>query len=106
LVIDTWIRSVFDSLYDGILIIDRDETVKYVNASYTRITGVRYEDIVERKLREVRHGARLPNVLQSRKPIIGGHSVEENGVDYVVNMYADTVQGRSSGGHIHSKLHR
>jgi len=96
LVIDTWIRSVFDSLYDGILIIDRDETVKYVNASYTRITGVRYEDIVERKLREVRHGARLPNVLQSRKPIIGALR-EENGVDYVVNMSPILSKGEVVG---------
>jgi len=96
LVIDTCIRSVFDSLYDGILIIDRDETVKYVNASYTRITGVRYEDIVERKLREVRHGARLPNVLQSRKPIIGALR-EENGVDYVVNMSPILSKGEVVG---------
>ena len=96
MVIDTWIRSVFDSLYDGILIIDRDETVKYVNASYTRITGVRYEDIVERKLREVRHGARLPNVLQSRKPIIGALR-EENGVDYVVNMSPILSKGEVVG---------
>lgn len=96
MVIDTWIRSVFDSLYDGILIISKDEEVKYVNASYTRITGVKEEDIVGRKLREVRHGARLPNVLQTRKPIVGALR-EENGVDYVVNMSPILAKGELVG---------
>jgi len=95
-VIDTWIRSVFDSLYDGILIIGKDENVKYVNASYTRITGVKEEDIVGRKLREVRHGARLPNVLLTRKPIVGALR-EENGIDYIVNMSPILSKGEVVG---------
>jgi len=95
-VIDTWIRSVFDSLYDGILIIGKDEDVKYVNASYTRITGVKEEDIVGKKLREVRQGARLPNVLLTRKPIVGALR-EENGIDYVVNMSPILSKGEVVG---------
>ncbi len=96
MVIDTWIRSVFDSLYDGILIIGKDEDVKYVNASYTRITGVKEEDIVGKKLREVRQGARLPNVLLTRKPIVGALR-EENGIDYVVNMSPILSKGEVVG---------
>ena len=29
--IDNWIKTIFDNLYDGILIIDTNEIVKYVN---------------------------------------------------------------------------
>lgn len=87
---------MFDSLYDGVLIIDEDEVVVYVNTSYTRITKVDYEKIVGNKLRDVRLGARLPNVLKSKKPIVGALR-EENGIEYVVNMSPIMVNGRLEG---------
>ena len=55
-------KTIFDNLYDGILIIDTDEIVKYINPAYTSITKVNYDDIVGYKLRDIRPGARLPNV--------------------------------------------
>ena len=60
--INSWIKTFFDNLYDGILIIDTEEIVKYINPAYTRITKVAYDEIVGKKLREARPGARLPNV--------------------------------------------
>ncbi len=83
--IDNWIRTFFDNLYDGILIIDTDEVVKYINPAYTRITKVTYDSIVGKKLRELRPGARLPNVLTVKKPIAGVLR-EEYGIEYSVNM--------------------
>lgn len=83
--IDNWIRTFFDSLYDGILIIDKYETVKYINIAYTRITNVSYDDIVNKKLRDVRPGARLQTVLETKKPIVGALR-EEDGIEYTVNM--------------------
>ena len=83
--IDSWIRTFFDNLYDGILIIDTDEIVKYINPAYTRITHVSCDEIVGKKLREIRPGARLPNVLTAKKPIAGVLR-EEFGVEYSVNM--------------------
>lgn len=83
--IDSWIKTFFDNLYDGILIIDTDEIVKYINPAYTKITKVTYDEIVGKKLREVRPGARLPNVLTTKKPIVGVLR-EEFGIEYSVNM--------------------
>ncbi|HBD64159.1 MAG TPA: Fis family transcriptional regulator [Clostridiales bacterium] len=83
--INSWIKTFFDNLYDGILIIDTDEIVKYINPAYTRITKVTYEEIVGKKLREARPGARLPNVLTTKKPIAGVLR-EEFGIEYSVNM--------------------
>ncbi|WP_326907843.1 sigma-54 interaction domain-containing protein [Sedimentibacter sp. MB31-C6] len=83
--IDNWIKAIFDNLYDGILIIDTNEIVKYVNPAYTRITNVPYNEIVGNKLRHVRPGARLQNVLSTKKPIVGALR-EEFGIQYSVNM--------------------
>ena len=43
--IDNNLKNIFDSLYDGILIIDKSGIVVYVNPSYTRITKIDKEDI-------------------------------------------------------------
>lgn len=83
--IDSWIRTFFDSLYDGILIIDKSEIVKYVNIAYTRITNVDYDEIVNKRLRDIRPGARLQNVLVNKLPIVGALR-EEDGIEYTVNM--------------------
>ena len=83
--IDSWIKAIFDNLYDGILIIDTDEIVIYINPAYTRITKVNYEEIVGYKLRDIRPGARLQNVLTVKKPIVGALR-EEGEIQYSVNM--------------------
>lgn len=83
--IDGWIKMIFDSLYDGILIIDTNETVIYVNPAYTKITKVTYDEIVGYKLRNIRPGARLQNVLIDKNPIVGSLR-EEFGIGYSVNM--------------------
>ena len=48
--IDSWIKTIFDNLYDGILFIDTNEIVKYINPAYTRITKVSYDEIVDYKM--------------------------------------------------------
>ena len=84
--IDSWIiNTFFDNLYDGILIIDTDEIVKYINPAYTRITKVTYDAIVGKKLRDLRPGSRLQNVLITKKPNAGVLR-EEYGIEYSVNM--------------------
>lgn len=52
MLIDDNIRNIFDSLYDGILIIDKNGIVKYINPSYTRITKISKDEILDKKLLE------------------------------------------------------
>lgn len=52
MLIDDNIRNIFDSLYDGILIIDKNGIVKYINPSYTRITKISKDEILNKKLLE------------------------------------------------------
>lgn len=83
--ITNWVKVILDSLYDGVLIVDRDGIVQYVNPSYTRITKVVYEEIVNKHLEEVRPGARLTWVIQSGKKLLGIPR-KVNDIEYLVNM--------------------
>ncbi|OOM77486.1 sigma 54-interacting transcriptional regulator [Clostridium sp. BL-8] len=77
--------SIFDSLYDGVLIADKDNNVVYVNPAYTRITKVEGKDIIGRKIGQVRIGSRLPEVIKSGEKLLGiKRSVDS--IEYFVNM--------------------
>ena len=41
-----WCSDILDAIYDGVLVADESTIVRYVNPEYTRITGVRPEQIV------------------------------------------------------------
>lgn len=78
-------RLILDAIHDGILIIDKNSIVRYINPAYTRITGVPLENIVGKEIREVRPGARLPSVLKSGENILRALRLEDD-IEYLVNM--------------------
>ena len=49
-----WSIDIFDSLNEGLLIADADGFVQYVNKQYLRIIGRQVDEILFRKLAEVR----------------------------------------------------
>lgn len=77
--------SIFDSLYDGVLISDKNFNVVYVNPAYTRITKVEAKDIIGNKINEVRIGSRLPEVIKSGEKLLGIKRKVDN-IEYFVNM--------------------
>ncbi|WP_246637528.1 sigma-54 interaction domain-containing protein [Crassaminicella profunda] len=83
--INSWVRVILDSLYDGVLIADQDMIVKYINPAYTRITKVKSQDIVGKSVVEIRPGARLPYVIKSGKQLLRIPRKVGN-VEYMVNM--------------------
>lgn len=83
--ITEWVKIILDSLYDGILIIDSEGIVRYINPAYTRITKVKEEDIIGKKLSDVRKGSYLTEVIKSGKLQLNVHrKIDE--VEYIVNM--------------------
>lgn len=80
-----WLESILAAINDGILVIDAAGIVRLINDEYTRITGVRKEEIIGRPLRSVRPGAKLPLVLKDGKPRQGIYR-REGTVEYVVDM--------------------
>ena len=90
-------KLIFDSLYDGILIIDKEGIVRYINPAYTRITKVEEKNIIGRYLSEVRPGSRLTNVGKNEKMELGAHR-KMGEVEYLVNMVPIYEEGKVIGG--------
>lgn len=84
------VRTILDALHEGIMIIDRQGLVVFGNRSYLKFlrkeVGGDVGSIEGMLLRDLRPGARLPEVLLDGKPIlhIARHGVQDS---YFVNMY-------------------
>ena len=97
MLIDNNIRNVFDSLYDGILIIDKNGIVKYINPSYTRITKISKDEILNKKLLDVRKDSHLTKVMRTGKEELGQYRTINN-IRYIVNMTPIFENGEIVGG--------
>lgn len=79
-------EHIFDIMGEGILVIDKDARIVYANKAYYSFLGMDASQLVGKMLRDVRPGARLPNVLTTGKPILNAPRQEREDV-YFVNMY-------------------
>ncbi|UOR13706.1 sigma-54 interaction domain-containing protein [Halobacillus amylolyticus] len=79
-----WLEETIDSINDGILVIDSQGIVQFVNTEYTNITGVQPEAIVGKPLRDVRKGAILPKALRDGKRRAGIYR-REGQIEYVID---------------------
>lgn len=91
------LKNIFNSLYDGILIIDIKGIVVYINSSYTRITKLREEDIVGKRLLDVRKDSYLTEVMKTGKKKIGLYRTIAD-IKYLVNMVPIEENGKIIGG--------
>lgn len=95
--INEWVKIIFDSLYDGVLITDENSIVKYVNSAYTRITGVQYKDIIDMKLDDIRPGSQLPVAVKTGQKLLGVRRMVGD-TEYIVNMVPIIENDRIVGG--------
>lgn len=91
------LKNIFDSLYDGILIIDNKGIVKYINPSYTRITRLKEQDIINKKLLDVRKDSHLTEVMKTGKKKIGLYRTIAD-IKYLVNMVPIYKNNKIIGG--------
>lgn len=87
----------FRAMREGVLIIDAEARILFANPSYLRFIGKKEEELVGRPLKEVRPGARLPEVLITGQPILHAARQETEEI-YFVNMYPIYDEGRLVGG--------
>lgn len=80
------IEHIFDTMREGILVIDKDTRIVYANKAYYSFLEMDASQLVGKPLREVRPGARLPNVIITGRPILNAPRQEHEDV-YFVNMY-------------------
>lgn len=92
-----YLLKIIDELLVGILMIDINSTVIYVNKKYTEITGVAYNEIVGKHINDVRPKAILGKVMnagQSQSNILR----QEGDVRYFVDVAPIRVNNRIVGG--------
>ncbi|NLM66796.1 MAG: sigma 54-interacting transcriptional regulator, partial [Enterococcus sp.] len=88
---------IFESLYDGVLIANKEGVVQYVNESYLRITQTLKEEILNLPLEETRPGSKLSEVIRTGKPI--RHLRRKVGeVEYFSNLVPIYDKGEVIGG--------
>ena len=88
---------ILDSIYDGILVVDAQSVVTYVNPEYLRIVQIKASDIIGKPLRSVRPGALLPDVVASGLAVEGAYR-REGTIEYVVDMSPIINEGKVVGG--------
>src|SRR5690625_2741434 len=91
-----WLQSILLAIHDGVLVIDSNEIVRIINPEYTRITGVKPDEIIGKPLKEVRPKAQLVDLLQDGKERVGIYR-KEGKMEYVVDMAPIIVQGKLIG---------
>ena len=93
-------RAAFDAMREGITIIDTEGRLVFCNQAYLEFlrkeSGEPLESVEGKYLRDLRPGARLPDVLEAGKPIL--HITRQEIKDfYFVNLYpiyeGDTLVG-------------
>ena len=92
------LQAIFQSMQEGITVIDRLACVVFANQAYLDFLGMSWEDIRGRPLREIRPGARLPEVLTTGRPILHAPRMEKQDEIYFVNMYPIKEDGEVIGG--------
>ncbi len=105
--LDPITRAVLDAMQEGVLIIDAQERIVYGNRAYVAFlekeAGGPIGPIEGYPLRLLRPGARLPEVLAQKRPIL--HTPRQESEDiYFVNMYPHLRRsgggGRPVGGYL------
>lgn len=92
------LSAALQSMREGILIIDAEARIVFANRSYLDFVRRTADEVLGRPLREIRPGARLPEVLATGQPILHAPRTEENDDIYFVNMYPILLDGAVAGG--------
>ena len=91
------IRGLFDSIYDGVLIADKNGIIRYVNDSYLSIANLRREEVIDQSLALVRPASVLPQVIQTGEGKRGVFR-KEGRSEYVVDLAPIWIDGKIIGG--------
>lgn len=89
--------DILNAIHNGIMVADKDNVVTFINPAYTRMTGVKPEDLVGRKLCDARPSAKLPDAVFSGKALCGIHR-KVGDVEYVVDCHPVIVNEEILGG--------
>jgi PAS domain S-box-containing protein len=64
------ISTIFRAMQEGVIVVDREGTILYINPSYTRILGIKPHQILGKKLGDIEPQAKLLEVLREGTSIL------------------------------------
>lgn len=71
----------FDLLLEGIMILDENMVVEYVNSAYLEYSKLKKEEIVGKDITKVRSGSLSPRVYKDKKALYNEHRIFGGGVE-------------------------
>lgn len=87
---------ILNSLHDGVLVTDQEGYIKYANSAYSRLTGVVIDEVIDKKIQDVRKGARLPEVLKTGNALLGIKR-RVNQIEYIADINPIFLDGKVVG---------
>ncbi|MDR3158462.1 MAG: sigma 54-interacting transcriptional regulator [Zoogloeaceae bacterium] len=102
MVINKEVRALFDAMSEGIVYIDHDGRIVFVNRAYRRFLEMENHINPDQRveglyLRELRPNAQLPDVVKNELPVLHVPRKEQTDI-YFVNMYPVSIDGKIVGG--------
>ncbi len=70
---------ILNNIKDGMIVVDKDGVVKFVNKSAEKIVGVNKSDFIGNPVREIISDSRLPIILRNRRKEVNQKLFLENG---------------------------
>jgi len=97
LIIDSSLAAILDSVSEGINIIDTNGIIVFGNKAYCKFLGLPREELIGKKLKDIRPNAKLPDVVAKGENLLHVER-NENGESYFVNLYSIYSDGKVIGG--------
>ncbi len=69
------IYTVLDSLHEGVMVLDTDSTITYLNPAFTNLMNIPKERILLKKLSDIEPQAEALKALTTKQSITGGYDV-------------------------------
>lgn len=91
-------KNAFDHMVEGLLFIDTEGRVLYANSAYLKFIHMKENELIGKKLRDVRPHAQLPSVVESGHRVLHAQRLEDLDEAYFVNMYPVFEDGKVVGG--------
>jgi len=93
-----WLIRVLESISDGVIVVDKESIVRFVNTAYTNIKGHSRNQLIGRKVSEVLEpGKYLPEVIRTGRAMLN-IPLKTGKVEYIVNVYPVKFYGEVVGG--------
>ncbi|MBM7552353.1 PAS domain S-box-containing protein [Thalassobacillus pellis] len=70
---------ILNSIHDGMIVIDENEKISFLNKSASKILGIPKEEALNRYVNQIIRSSRLPHILKSRRKEVNQKLELENG---------------------------